>query len=347
MYQKHEPAINSFDFVQYANAAPLVPQSRSESTFQQGSNQRSYPSYQEQPSSSLLIPAIGGGYLMPPERSRPRSEITDPIQRPTGFPINAQPTSSHRCSCHTSQSGPAYHDVDSSSRIQTGNHGFNGATNYNQDSNASINTQWAANMDTTTQIPTFAGSLSPQQALNPASSSRTSSNIARQPFESKDYADISIVPQDAMVGTTGIAAPSKRREARPDAVSVPKLACRCGPGCTCIACASHPYNSATQMRVEELTGIMNQDGYLFADPASGRQSIYGSDFRSEPDSQLSLEGFASFDEALQDRNTAGVGDYYDLMYNVSSGCRLGIGLCQCGSGCQCPGCLTHQGHDGP
>lgn len=159
--------------------------------------------------------------------------------------------------------------------------------------------------------------------------------------------------------------------------------CQCGPGCTCVYCATHPYNDATRERVHDLNQIMTMDNYWAVNPVSPPPSRYG----VAPTNGTNIEpvmgqGYPPLDEGpfpsaasewtnapiqgpeLQPTFDEGAsvdsGDYFNdfsprtmrnsgyftMEYPVNNNCTDATGMCQCGSDCRCSGCLTHQGHNG-
>lgn len=166
-----------------------------------------------------------------------------------------------------------------------------------------------------------------------------------QPFDQENSVDSANLSYHGH-GIVGSAMPFSKSDIRKDEAT---LACLCGPGCQCVACASHPFNAATQTRVEELTNIMDENGDFASNEAIRGQTLIGNEFEDgsylqavpllldppDIDSTMTRSGF----DAIR------FGGYHNLQYNIGSGC--GAGGCRCGEGCQCRGCITHRGHNGP
>jgi len=170
----------------------------------------------------------------------------------------------------------------------------------------------------------------------------------QQPFEEHDLNHPEMLSHDAYYSNVGSAVPSAKSSVIQYALPDPSMACMCGPGCQCVACASHPYNAATQLRVEELTDIMNGNGDFTPAQASQRQTLDGNQYWNGPDPQSVSEVLEAHDTSSpttpQELDTIGVGGYHSLQYNIGGNCATGV--CRCGEGCQCRGCMTHQGHNG-
>ena len=149
--------------------------------------------------------------------------------------------------------------------------------------------------------------------------------------------------------------------------------CTCGPNCNCIYCAAHPFNSATQERVHDLTELLANDNYR-----DGNPHVNGTDVESEieqgyppapddesfdsnplgwinvPNRAAALQPTFGQGESINNNDqpnhlpsaTLRNSRYFTIGYSFNSNCTDATGACLCGSECQCAGCLTHQGHNG-
>lgn len=155
--------------------------------------------------------------------------------------------------------------------------------------------------------------------------------------------------------------------------------CECGDGCQCLGCASHPFNETTRQHIQEM-------GYLMAlrdEDQSREQSEDGRtsspdeqatptnvQFHSYPNTNITFHtdhGVIHDAPTEQLSHFVGGGShslpatyvpnhdmtmqpnaYYTVEYPVGflDPCSNLLGTCQCGSNCQCVGCLTHGGHNG-
>ena len=91
--------------------------------------------------------------------------------------------------------------------------------------------------------------------------------------------------------------------------------CHCGPGCTCVYCRAHPYNSPTTERVQELGRILERDLQL-PQPEHGVITMLDSSYHTLT---------------------------YPMAHSRDDNCTGVSATCPCGSGCTCAGCLAHAG----
>ena len=152
----------------------------------------------------------------------------------------------------------------------------------------------------------------------------------------------------------------------------PKHNCDCGDECQCLGCATHPFNNTTKEHVREMGLMVALDGTprnanglnaypnvplpMHQQDSPSDEYLYG-DFGQQinmtpyseqvPASNDPTNGFSSppTDFSQQMMHTS---EYYTLEYPVrfQPACSDVTGSCQCGSDCQCVGCLTHNGHNG-
>ena len=184
------------------------------------------------------------------------------------------------------------------------------------------------------------------------------------------------VAQYISTGLTGTAAPSAEGD---NGFSLMQ-SCLCGPGCKCLYCTEHPYNSTTRDRVETLAELLPFDdvdhspqsrpqssygGSMgrtsedsgprigFSDPNGLESSLVSSTMQPTPISQpgpgsneFQAISFGSLDQAQSP--TVPSSRYFTMAYDYSIGAldRCTSGDCRCGTHCICVGCLTHTGHNG-
>ncbi|KGO72641.1 hypothetical protein PITC_056270 [Penicillium italicum] len=154
--------------------------------------------------------------------------------------------------------------------------------------------------------------------------------------------------------------------------------CSCGEDCQCLGCAAHPFNTTTRKHVQEMGAMITSNGddknsevinpyqsspyqggtpsttpfpyFMQSSPSMdhGFQSM-PFDSYSDPNSTLP-SGYSSPLSANHHLNQQLMhpSEYYTLEYPVGlpSACSDMTGSCQCGSDCNCVGCLTHSGHNG-
>ncbi|KAL8736111.1 MAG: hypothetical protein Q9181_002552 [Wetmoreana brouardii] len=178
------------------------------------------------------------------------------------------------------------------------------------------------------------------------------------------------IPQYAPYGITGSAAPSAEHYDTSSFLHT----CSCGDNCQCVACAAHPYNTATTDRVQGLDDIMSsQRGSQGS--SSRPQSSYGQILGEVTD--VDPRNLGSAAEGL-DLNQLGMGGYQTAASNSyqhdglpattmaapffapshqyltmeyrfpvadANICTNITGACRCGEGCTCLGCRTHSGHN--
>ncbi|KAI9923842.1 hypothetical protein ASPWEDRAFT_40357 [Aspergillus wentii DTO 134E9] len=149
--------------------------------------------------------------------------------------------------------------------------------------------------------------------------------------------------------------------------------CRCGDGCQCLGCASHPYNNTTRQHVQEMGLLVTlDDGKQSPDKMNGHQNHFPASTNGTP----LAYSFPHFGHQLNDDIQANAmhsypeqtayphngyssptdyaqqlmepSEYYTLEYPVGlpNACSDMSGSCQCGNDCSCIGCLTHSGHNG-
>ena len=122
----------------------------------------------------------------------------------------------------------------------------------------------------------------------------------------------------------------------------PRL-CGCGPGCQCLYCSVHPYNTANQKLVEELTRTMEEDGVLYDPVLSRPQSQNAS--AMHPNASFGFSSIANHVISSQSMLPEGISQderYSTLQYEIPGACARNE--CQCGDGCQCADCTTHPHH---
>lgn len=308
----------------------------------------------QQDFNSLALPLTMNGYSMKPEHLWPDPVMNGFIAQAPQASILPQQSSSTRSCCNKDRQAPD-HYPGHPSQPGASNLGFEDTTSVYQGHGTIYGTLSSPNMTTSAHVQDFAISGHDQMAykLNPPylDNSNPFSSYLQRPLEQHDLVRQAIPPLDTLNGVIGSAAPSANPNLMMREMTDPSLACMCGPGCQCIACASHPYNAATQMRVEELTDIMNENGDFTSNQASRRHTMDGNRFGKGPDLRSVSESLEAHDTsssaAPQDYEAIGFGGYHNLQYNIGGGCKLGVGLCRCGEGCQCRGCMTHRGHNGP
>ncbi|KAJ5915694.1 hypothetical protein N7466_011627 [Penicillium verhagenii] len=143
-----------------------------------------------------------------------------------------------------------------------------------------------------------------------------------------------------------------------------RLDCNCGPGCQCVGCSSHPFNSSTRQVVQEMGILLARDGvgqspvphvappqhhaFQSTDTPSPMGAMQGNQNLFDLPSPPSMQ--AAGQRGSQRRiNEGGLiqPDYATLEYAVNvPACSNTTGICRCGDGCECFGCLTHGGHNG-
>lgn len=158
--------------------------------------------------------------------------------------------------------------------------------------------------------------------------------------------------------------------------------CQCGPGCNCVYCVIHPYNSATRERVQDLTRFMTTDAYWSHNSVSRPHSGYGGASTNDTSMEsvmgqgYSPPGNEPFPSPASGWTNATVqspvpqstsnqdpfvnnGDhsnqfssrpmlssgYYVVPYPANSHCTNTTGTCLCHRECRCLGCLSHEGHN--
>ena len=142
--------------------------------------------------------------------------------------------------------------------------------------------------------------------------------------------------------------------------------CTCGPGCQCLFCAVHPYNSATLQQVHNIAHHLPIHENVSADLP---QSPSGHRNRTGPNQTQSVQAYTPLNHASSQHSPsvlqppAGFADtpqhssppqsdpqYFTLTYQINAAdlhsCTNTSGSCRCGDECACVGCLTHTGHTG-
>ena len=136
--------------------------------------------------------------------------------------------------------------------------------------------------------------------------------------------------------------------------------CSCGPTCNCVYCTAHPFNAATQARIQDLSQVLANDNYWNVCAQTEDESAMDLEEdenplgwvnmpREGPGRQPTFEqggsinnGHSSNDfSSLQMQNPG----YFTVAYPVNGDCTNATGTCLCGNDCACYGCLTHQGHE--
>lgn len=173
--------------------------------------------------------------------------------------------------------------------------------------------------------------------------SSSSSSYPQQPFTQHNPSSL---PMPVYPGGNDVAGPEMPSMDFNTMNEVTTQVCLCGPGCQCFACASHPYNDATQMRVEELTDIMNENGDFTLAQAVQPRTLEGDPFGHYLDNQTVPNNSGAHGDftstSLPEFDANGSRAYQSLRYNVGLGCATGS--CRCGEGCLCQGCIAHDGH---
>ena len=140
--------------------------------------------------------------------------------------------------------------------------------------------------------------------------------------------------------------------------------CKCGDGCQCLGCASHPFNNTTKQHVQEmglLVGLNGEQSQHSQYPASATYPIGTNDnlengvqhdtihtySEHTPYSDHMGSGYPSHANYTPDQDLMEPSQYYTLEYSVGlpNPCSDVTGSCQCGNDCSCIGCLTHSGHN--
>lgn len=182
------------------------------------------------------------------------------------------------------------------------------------------------------------------------------------------------VPVHAEAGITGTAAASVEGHSGGCGGGTTPHICNCGPSCTCIGCAAHPHNPAMTEHLNELGGIMFEDG-LFEDNGSRPQSFCEDLSSPLTEGQYSQQsgGVHQYGSSpsvghTQPQHNTMHGTYTD--HSGQQPCHSAPDLmpssneppppntflqfeyclggpnagCLCNTGCQCEGCIHHIGH---
>lgn len=120
--------------------------------------------------------------------------------------------------------------------------------------------------------------------------------------------------------------------------------CHCGPGCECLGCLEHPYNSNTTNTMKSLYELQDQNHSAPSDGgfdpiANGMTSHSAVDGGSPitahtPSSDTHSNGFSTREEQMLSAD-----NYYWVNYPI--GCEGEEDSCGCGDDCQCIGCQIH------
>jgi hypothetical protein len=147
-----------------------------------------------------------------------------------------------------------------------------------------------------------------------------------------------------------------RQDLPPDILSTK---CNCGPGCSCLACVTHPFNQKTMNHISDLAQILEEDYQSFRDESRPRSfhSRHSSlshistqaitkPAPTSPDGSLPSPALSPpLDQDIKfPRTIDPSSDYFHLSYPVPGPCSDLSGTCRCGDDCQCIGCQTHGGH---
>ncbi|ORY62672.1 uncharacterized protein BCR38DRAFT_346269 [Pseudomassariella vexata] len=119
--------------------------------------------------------------------------------------------------------------------------------------------------------------------------------------------------------------------------------CGCGPNCSCIGCAAHPYNAATREYVSSALKYQNMDGTATFDPI-----ISGQEVHSQSPVDESSPGHSDTTSAVSGEDqTYSEEDYFFVKYSTEEDCQGQEASCPCGDECACTGCLTHGNNNLP
>jgi hypothetical protein len=160
--------------------------------------------------------------------------------------------------------------------------------------------------------------------------------------------------------------------------------CNCGDLCKCFSCPTHPDNTTTRTRMQELGHIMTNEEHEIDSDRSGSRphTAYGGitswpgNSTTNPQTSYSSDvsafsanlpngasnGFDTMDSSGQqflfqnvrmglnyDQAIMSPSTYVNVEYEYPLGwndCSNFLGSCRCGDDCMCEGCLTHSGHNG-
>jgi hypothetical protein len=119
--------------------------------------------------------------------------------------------------------------------------------------------------------------------------------------------------------------------------------CHCGPGCECLGCLEHPYNSNTTNTMKSLYELQDEnhsapsDGFdSIANSISAHSAVEGDSplAAHTPNSDTHSNGFSTREEQMLSAD-----NYYWVNYPI--GCEGEEESCGCGDDCQCIGCQIH------
>ncbi|KAI0396549.1 hypothetical protein F5Y17DRAFT_89580 [Xylariaceae sp. FL0594] len=123
--------------------------------------------------------------------------------------------------------------------------------------------------------------------------------------------------------------------------------CSCGPGCQCVGCTVHPFNSATKEVVRSMVPMLEAQGY--SDGCCGTAQVAnGASYGIVP---LPLANnlpspATGFDNMMPpggpETNQLSWDDYLFVDYGAFFGCKGDLGTCPCGDDCVCTGCTLHR-----
>ncbi|KAI1811040.1 hypothetical protein GGS20DRAFT_138932 [Poronia punctata] len=121
--------------------------------------------------------------------------------------------------------------------------------------------------------------------------------------------------------------------------------CTCGPGCECVGCTVHPFNSATKELVRSMVvdPVLEANGFT-AGSTNMSHPANGSTFGIVP-LQLANGSPTSgtmFENSMPLCGSESWDDYLIVEYGNFFGCKGDLGTCPCGDDCVCAGCTFHR-----
>jgi len=124
--------------------------------------------------------------------------------------------------------------------------------------------------------------------------------------------------------------------------------CNCGPGCQCVGCTVHPFNSATKELVRSMVDPV-LGAHNYSDRSSSTpQVVNGAAFGIVPLQMAngSPSPGINYENTMQlggpDPNQMSWDDYLIVEYGNFFGCKGDLGTCPCGDDCVCAGCTFHR-----
>ncbi|KAI0129498.1 hypothetical protein BJ170DRAFT_276406 [Xylariales sp. AK1849] len=116
--------------------------------------------------------------------------------------------------------------------------------------------------------------------------------------------------------------------------------CACGPGCSCIGCAAHPYNTATQDYVKETWQWQSQEDILTSSETFGTITNNPARPLTDGDSPITAPGSDTASSGPSISTEGQVDDFLWVGYQYP-GCDGLEDSCPCGDDCSCFGCVVH------